>query len=324
MLVKLRLVGDDVKVAGVTAVPVKGIAKLGLEALDVTVTVPPALPTEVGANVTLNDVLCPGVSVTGVKPEMLNPVPATVTSEIAVFTPPVLVRVSVWLEFCPTLILVKFRLAGEGVTTAGAAPVPDRAISIVVLDPLKVSETWPLTAPGVVGANVTPNVAFWPGAKVKGRLSPVTLNPAPVMAACEIVRLAPPEFCRVSVCVALVPSTTAPKLKLAGLVDNMPDTTPVPASGTLRTEAVPVLVSARLPATLPTVCGWKTMLKLVVCPGVRVMGKLRPARAKFALLTLAAVMSRLDPPELVTVLESISLVPTPTLPKATFNGDALS
>ena len=41
MLVKLRLVGDAVRTAGVpTADPVNGIAKLGLEAIDVTITVP--------------------------------------------------------------------------------------------------------------------------------------------------------------------------------------------------------------------------------------------------------------------------------------------
>ena len=96
MFVKLKLVGDDVKVAGVTAVPVKGIAKLGFEAFEVTVAVPLALLGEVGENVTVNDVLCPGVNVTGgVKPEMLKPVPDTVAAEIVALVPPVLVNVSV-------------------------------------------------------------------------------------------------------------------------------------------------------------------------------------------------------------------------------------
>jgi hypothetical protein len=107
MFVKVRLVGDAVKVAGVTAVPLKGIAKLGFEAFEVTVTVPLKVPDEVGAKVTLNVVLCPGVSVTGgVIPEMLNPVPAAATAEIVALVPPVFVTVSVWLEFCPTVIFV--------------------------------------------------------------------------------------------------------------------------------------------------------------------------------------------------------------------------
>jgi hypothetical protein len=96
MPVKVRLVGDAVRVAGVTAVPVSGIAKLGLEAFDVTVTVPANVPADVGANFTVKVVLCPGVSVTGgVMPETLNPVPVAATAEIVALVPPVFVTVSV-------------------------------------------------------------------------------------------------------------------------------------------------------------------------------------------------------------------------------------
>ena len=95
--VKVRLVGDAVKTAGAAvAVPVSGIDKLGFEAFDVTVTVPVNVPADVGANLTVNDVLCPGVRVTGgVMPEMLNPVPAAVAAEIVALVPPVFVTVSV-------------------------------------------------------------------------------------------------------------------------------------------------------------------------------------------------------------------------------------
>jgi len=100
-------VGDAVKVADDTAVPVRGIDKLGFEAFEVTVTVPLNVPADAGANFTVNDVLCPGVSVTGgVIPEMLKPVPDAATAEIVVLVPPVLVTVSVWLEFCPTEMFV--------------------------------------------------------------------------------------------------------------------------------------------------------------------------------------------------------------------------
>ena len=54
------------------------------------------MPVDVGANVTVNDVLCPGVNVTGgVIPETLNPVPAAATAEIVALVPPVFVTVSV-------------------------------------------------------------------------------------------------------------------------------------------------------------------------------------------------------------------------------------
>jgi hypothetical protein len=96
MFVKVRLVGDAVNVAGVTAVPLKGIDRLGFEAFEATVTVPLNVPADVGANFTVNVVLCPGVSVTGgVIPEMLNPVPAAVAAEIVALVPPVFVTVSV-------------------------------------------------------------------------------------------------------------------------------------------------------------------------------------------------------------------------------------
>jgi hypothetical protein len=90
-------VGDAVKTAGGgTAVPLKGIDKLGFDAFDVTVTVPGNDPADVGAKVTVNVVLCPGVNVTGdVIPEMLNPVPDAPTAEIVALVPPVLVSVSV-------------------------------------------------------------------------------------------------------------------------------------------------------------------------------------------------------------------------------------
>ena len=52
--------------------------RTGLEAFEVTVTLPLKLPADCGANVTLKDALCPGVKVTGVlNPEILKPVPAT-------------------------------------------------------------------------------------------------------------------------------------------------------------------------------------------------------------------------------------------------------
>jgi len=146
---------------------------------------------------------------------------------------------------------VKVTADGEGVTTALGTPVPDSAISAVVLDPLMVSEIWPLTAPGVVGANLTPKELLWPGARSNGSVSPVMLKPVPVTFACEIVIEVAPEFCRVSVWVALAPSTTVPKLKLAGLVANAPARTPVPVSGTVRRALVPVFVRDRLPDTLP-------------------------------------------------------------------------
>jgi hypothetical protein len=79
-----------------TAVPLSGIAKLGFEAFEVTVTGPVNVPADVGANFTVNVVLCPAVSVTGgVIPETVNPAPDSPTAEIVALVPPVFWIVSV-------------------------------------------------------------------------------------------------------------------------------------------------------------------------------------------------------------------------------------
>jgi len=104
----VTVVGFAVNVpAAATDVPLNGIAKLGLEAFDVTVAVPVNVPADPGANFTVNVVLCPAVNVTGgVIPEMLNPVPDAATADIVALVPPVFLIVSVWLEFCPTVMFV--------------------------------------------------------------------------------------------------------------------------------------------------------------------------------------------------------------------------
>jgi hypothetical protein len=100
-------VGVAVKVAGVTAVPLNEMAKLGFDAFEVTVAVPGNVPAEVGAKVTVKVALCPAVNVTGgVIPETVNPAPDSPTAEIVALVPPVLVSVSVWLEVCPTVTFV--------------------------------------------------------------------------------------------------------------------------------------------------------------------------------------------------------------------------
>ena len=75
-LPKLRLAGFDPSAPGVTPVPDNGMVRVGLEPLEVIVTLPVTLAADVGVNVTLKLALCPAVSVTGaVIPLSANPVP---------------------------------------------------------------------------------------------------------------------------------------------------------------------------------------------------------------------------------------------------------
>jgi hypothetical protein len=94
-LVKVRLVGVGVTVAGATAVPLRGRDSDEFVAFDVTVTLPLIVPVDCGAKVTVNEVVCPGVRVPGVNPEMLKPAPLATTCETATLVAPVFCSVSV-------------------------------------------------------------------------------------------------------------------------------------------------------------------------------------------------------------------------------------
>jgi len=98
-----RLVGFGVNAPGVTPVPESGMLKLGLEPLEVMLTLPLAAPLVVGEKSTANEVLWPAVSVKGKdKPLKLNPVPLAVAAEIVRLVPPVLVSVSDKFALLPT------------------------------------------------------------------------------------------------------------------------------------------------------------------------------------------------------------------------------
>ena len=96
------------------------------------------------------------------------------------------------------------------------------------LAPFEVIAIFPLTSPVAAGANRTEKVVLCPALSVSGNASPLRVKPAPLAEAAEIVTLDPPELVRVSVSVFELPTTTLPKLKLAGFGDSWPWVTPVP------------------------------------------------------------------------------------------------
>ena len=94
-----------------------------------------------------------------------------------------------------TCTLPKLRLDGFAERVPGATPVPEREMLSVGFKALLVRERDPLDAPADCGANTTLKLGLlWPGAKVKGKFKPFTVNPPPVTAACVIVTLEPPEL----------------------------------------------------------------------------------------------------------------------------------
>jgi hypothetical protein len=64
-------------------------------------------------------------------------------------------------------------------------------------DPVEVTLMLPAAEPLVVGEKATVNGALCPAPSVTGNVRPLRVNPAPLAAAAEIVRLDPPELVKV-------------------------------------------------------------------------------------------------------------------------------
>ena len=129
-------------------------------ALLTTEMLPVALPEAFGANAALIVADCPAVSVKGVvTPEMLNPVPVTFTCETVTLAEPLFFKVIVCEFVLPTPVFPKFSLVGEAPSCA-CVPVPVSAIASGAFGPLFATETLPLAAPAVVGANCAVNVVL--------------------------------------------------------------------------------------------------------------------------------------------------------------------
>jgi hypothetical protein len=321
----VKVTGVAVRVEGVTAVPISAATKLGFDAFDVMAILPLKLPADEGVSVTLNDALCPGVSVKGVViPDMLNPVPLTAAAEIVALTPPVFITVSVCAWLCPTTTLVNVRLAGVAVSAAGDAPVPLNAIVKLGFDAFDVMEMLPLKLFADGGVNVTLNEALCPGVNVRGVVIPDMLNPLPLSVAAEIVMLEPPVFLSVSVWLWFCPRTTLVKVKLAGVAVSVPNATAVPLRGTDKLGFDAFEVMDTLPLTLPVVAGVSVTLNEALCPGAKISGALIPEMLNPVPLTVAAEIVALKAPVFFTVSVCVWLCPTTTLLNVRLAGVAVS
>ena len=168
----------------------------------------------------------------------------------------------------------------------------------------------PLAAPLAVGEKSTVNDVLWPAVKVKGKVSPLKLNPAPLATAAEIVRLDPPVLVRVSDKLELLPTCTLPNARLVGFAVSAPCVTPAPESGMLRLGFEPLEVILTLPLAAPLAVGEKSTVNDVLWPAVNVKGKVSPLKLNPVPLATAAEIVRLDPPVLVSVSDKLVLLPT--------------
>ena len=90
------------------------------------------------------------------------------------------------------------------------------------LEASETTEIDPAALPPVVGVKVAPKVKLCPGARVRGKSSPVTLKTVPETLAWVMVTLDPPVLVRVSDWVAGAAQLHAEKSRLESLVLSTP------------------------------------------------------------------------------------------------------
>lgn len=110
------------------------------------------------------------------------------------------------------------KLALLGVTeSCGCTPVPDSAMVVGELVALLNTVTLPVKPPEVAGPKITLNVALCPAVNVSGGVRPLVPKPAPETLTWDMLTLEFPVLVIVTACVAVLPTSTFPKLTFAGL-----------------------------------------------------------------------------------------------------------
>ncbi len=116
----------------------------------------------------------------------------------------------------------KLRLAGV-TAICGWTPVPLSEIVAGELEALLTTLRLPVALSAEAGAKLTVSVRLWPAARVMAPGKPLTVNPAPVMAACEMLTPAVPVFVSAIVFEAELPTRVLPKLRLPALAESKYD-----------------------------------------------------------------------------------------------------
>jgi hypothetical protein len=141
---------------------------------------------------------------------------------------------------------------------------------------LLTSEMVPVALPTVVGANCTVKVEVCPALIVNGVASPEIENPVPDALAWEIVRLAVPEFVKVTVCEPELPTATEPNVTGVGFAPSCA-CAPVPVMEIVVGEFGALLTIEIDPVKLPPVVGANCAVNDVLCPAAKVFGVANPA-----------------------------------------------
>ena len=324
-LPKVRLDGDSERVPAVTPVPAKAAVSAPLFVEEVTESVPVAEPAEAGVNTTEKFATCPGASVNGTEiPDSENPAPDTVAAEIVALDPPVLVSAAAMVCDFPTWTFGKSKLPGLNTTLPACTPSPDTVIEelaaleedapcLVDSEALPLSEILPFTTPVAVGMKLIVAGTLWPGARVTGRVSPLSVKELLETDACKIVTDDPPGLPRVTFWDWLLPTVTFPNDRELELGTMEPALTPLPLTLIL---AVPFAVErVTLPEGFPTAPGVKDTTTFVDWPAPMVTGRVGDTSWKLGSEEEALVTVTDEVEVFVTVSDRVLLAPMTTVPK---------
>jgi hypothetical protein len=199
--------------------------------------------------------------------------------------------------------------------------VPLREIVEGELVAVLTTVTLPERLPAEVGANVTLKEADCPAARLRGRVSPLVLYPAPLALICEMETLELPVFEIVTLLAAVEPVARLPKLRDVGVVESWSVVeAPVPASGITSDEFGALLMNVMLPEKLAAEDGVKPTANEVDPPGGSESGIASPEEVKPLPAREAWVTVRVAVPGFRMVTDWVAVAATLILPKLTLDG----
>ncbi len=302
------------------------VSGLPVEELLAIARVPVAVPAAAGSNCTVTVVDCPGFSVVG-RPPLVIEKPAPVTVAPLSVTAAVPVEFSVTLFVAAVLIVCvpKFRLvtlgASVGVTafscSANTAVPPAVSVAVCVVDTaetvaVKLAVFVPaatVTDAGIVTAgSLLVSATLWPFVPAAPLSVTVQASvPAPVS---DLI----PQLNPATVCVAAVPVPESPTpVVFFELFDELPTTAELVAG--------PPLVTVSVPVELPCAIGANVTFTVMLAPAARLTGStVLFASANASPVAARSVTSTGVLPGFVIVTVDCAVDPTVTDPNATASG----
>ena len=173
------------------------------------------LPAEEGVKLSENFVDCPGGTVNGkVRPLTLKPALGPAACVRLRLPSPVLLKVTAWVLVTPTGTLPKLILAGA-IAITGCTPVPLSEI-VTEAEAPPITTRSPVLVPAAFGTNWSCTDILCP-AGIEEAVPPATAKVEPGVVAAEIFTGAVPVFVILTLCVAVFPTKTLPKLTLIEL-----------------------------------------------------------------------------------------------------------